>query len=384
MRYLTPLILKDLSKKMVLLSGPRQCGKTTLAEDILKNHLHGTYLNWDFPGDQKKVIRQDWPENHRLIVLDEIHKYKRWKTWLKGLYDKTKTRHTYLVTGSARLDTYRRGGESMLGRFHHWRLHPFCLAELPKGITLEEGMKRLMEFGGFPEPFLEANPIESKRWRRERLELVIRQDVRDLENIKDITLLTLLVELLRDRVSGPTVYSNLAEDLDVAPKTVKHWIEILEKMYLLFRVLPLSKNLPRAIKKTPKIYFYDIADVTEKDDPGPRFENLVACHLLKRIQFLEDSTGDRYQLSYLQDKEDHEVDFVILKNQKPLCLVESKWSDPTPDSSLVYYREKLKIPHAIQLVRNLKEPIVRKGVSIVPAAQWLSQPLSRPIEECLR
>ncbi|MGK5081951.1 ATP-binding protein [Bdellovibrionota bacterium FG-1] len=381
-RYRTLPIQKDLDKKMVWVSGPRQCGKTTLAQFFLKNETSGIYLNWDDPDHRKIILARKWSEDAGLIVLDEIHKYPKWKSWLKGTYDTTHDRHRFLVTGSARLDVYRRGGDSMLGRYHAWRLHPFCMSEHPKELSREEAFRRLMTVGGFPEIFLSGDLVEAKRWRRERRELVLREDVRDLEQVRDIALLSVLVDLLATRVGGPVAFSNLAEDLQVAPKTVKHWVEILERMFLFFRVLPYSKSLPRAISKAPKIFFYDNGDVELSDknnDLGPRFENLVATHLLKRLHYLEDSTGDRFELNYLLDKEGHEVDFLIVQNRKPVCLIEAKWGDSSPSKNLTYFGQKLNIKNRIQLVGDLKKGGVYSNISVQPAAEWLSQPLDRVV-----
>jgi len=209
-----------------------------------------------------------------------------------------------------------------------------------------------MRVGGFPEPFLDGNEQEARRWRVSRTERVLREDINDLESIKDIQTFQLLVELLQTRIGGAVVYTNLAEDLQVASSTVKKWIEILERMYLIFTVLPYTNKLPRAIQKPPKVYFYDNADV--EGDEGARFENLVATHLIKKIQFLQDRDGDRYELRYIRDREKHEVDFVILKNQEILQLIEVKWSDSAVSKSLQYFSERLKPKNVIQIVGTLK------------------------------
>jgi len=262
---------------MVFIGGPRQCGKTTLAKALIPEFKNGLYLNWDDDVQRNEILKRKWPADADLIIFDEFHKYGRWKNWIKGLYDTQKEKHRFVVTGSARLDVYGRGGDSLLGRYHYWRLHPFTLSELPKGVELADGFQRLMSIGGFPEPFLENNPTQARRWRKERLDRVIRDDVRDLEKIRDINRLSLLVDLLRTRVGGPVVIQNLAEDLQVTAPTVKHWLDVLEKMYLIFLVHPYSKNMPRALRKPPKVYFYDTGDVD--GDVGAKFENLVATHL---------------------------------------------------------------------------------------------------------
>ena len=369
MRYITQMVIEDLKKKMVFIGGPRQCGKTTLATQLIHEFPNALYLNWDNAKQRKEILSQHWSKENSLIAFDELHKYKKWKNWLKGIYDVEKSDRSFLVTGSARLDVYRRGGDSLLGRYHYWRLHPFTLSEKPSEIADAETFRRLMKFGGFPEPFLEGNERAARRWRKERLERIVRDDIRDIENIRDIGTLELLIELLRSRVGGPVVIKNLAEDLHVSSPTVKHWLEVLERMYFIFLVYPYSTHLPRAIQKPPKVYFYDNADVD--GDDGARFENLVATHLLKTLHFLEDRDGFRYKLCYLRDKEGREVDFVLLKEKKICELIEVKWADDQINSSLRYYQKKLKPPHVTQIAGTLDRSYEKDSIRVVSAIQDL-------------
>ncbi len=362
MRYLANFLKKDLKRKMVFLGGPRQCGKTTLAKAILKD-TKGIYLNWDRTPDQKAILNEGWSDQDSLVVLDEIHKYPKWKNLVKGYFDTSKEKHQFLITGSARLDVYRRGGDSLLGRYHYWRLHPFTLHEPIKGIRAKDAFERLLSVGGFPEPFLDANPIESRRWREERHDRILRDDIRDLENVKKIQLMGLLLQLLRERVGGPINVLNLATDLQVSPATVSHWIEIFERMYLIFTVRPYSRNLPRSLVKPFKIYFYDNADVI--GDESARFENLVATHLLKEMNFLQDSSGERWDLHYVRNKEGHEVDFVLVRDRTVVELIEAKWSDPKPSKSLLYFGEKIGVPKITQMVGTLKTSTTKNKLSII-------------------
>jgi uncharacterized protein len=366
MRYLRPYILEDLEKKMVFLGGPRQCGKTTLAMSLNP----ARHFNWDADEDRAAILKKEWTRDDKIIVFDELHKYPKWKNWIKGVYDTQKEQHQFLVTGSARLDVYRRGGDSLMGRYHYWRLHPFTLSELPKGMDAKEAFKRLLEVGGFPEPFLDGDPRQARRWRLERIDRVLRDDVRDLEGVKNIQQLSLFVDQLRTRVGRLCVLSNMAADIQVTPATAAKWLEVLERMYLVFIVRPWTKNLPRAVQKPPKVFFFDNADVL--GDEGARFENLVATHLLKTIQFLQDRDGYRYELRYIRDKEGREVDFAVVRDGKLIEIVETKWSDRNVSKSLEYYAEKLRPVRARQIVGDFQRPYDRGHIQVRSAIEALS------------
>ena len=373
MRYIASSISQDLKKKMVFLAGPRQVGKTTLAKSLLGDGA-GRYFNWDFDEDRTALLAKRWAAEDRLLIFDELHKFPNWKNWVKGLYDISgitssgKSAHQILVTGSARLDVYRQGGDSLLGRYHHWRLHPFTLDERPLNISHDDALRRLLTVGGFPEPFLENDERQARRWRQARFDRVLQEDIRDLESIKNIQQLRLFVDLLRQRVGGIVVLSNLARDIQISPATAKAWLAALERMYLVFCVYPYTAASERSIQKPPKVYFLDNADLV--DDPnvgtgailprlnisGARFENLVATHLLKRLQFTEDAEGHRMQLAYIRDKEGREVDFAILKDGKLDQLVEVKLNEARVSTALRYYQGRLNPESASQIVGRLDRP----------------------------
>ncbi len=376
MRDLVPYIEKDLRAKMVFLGGPRQVGKTTLAKFLL-NHIQGggAYFNWDYDEDRKAVLEKRWLSSDRLLIFDEIHKFPGWKSWVKGLYDVQQENHSFLVTGSARLNVYRKGGDSLLGRYHYWRLHPFTLDEIPSGFSLQEAKERLLTLGGFPEPFLSNDVTQTRRWRRDRFDRILREDIRDLENISDIGNITLFTDLLRQRVSSLITLSNLASDLHISPNTAKNWLSALESMYLLFRVNPFTANLPRAVQKPPKVYFFDNGDVM--GDKGAVFENLVATTLLKRLHFLEDRDGYRYELRYLRDKEGREIDFVIVKDGQIEELIEVKYQDDSISRALQYYTQRLHPKRSTQIVYELSRPYDRNGIEVLDIVNYvLKYPLS--------
>lgn len=369
MRYLTAALRRDLPRKMVILAGPRQCGKTTLAKSLLDDH--GAYLNWDVTKHRRIIRDLAWPKDASLLVLDELHKMPKWKNLLKGVADEFHNRPPVLVTGSAKLDAFRRTGDALTGRYYFYRLHPIDVAEskafLPQ-LDLRSRLTRLLQAGGFPEAFLE--PSEADRLRNDRMELVTREDLRDLSRVGSWRGPADLLELLRERVGGPANYDSLAQALGVSPPTAKSWIELLEKLYLILLLPPYSRSLARSIRKDRKVYFLDCAAAYDQTG-GARLENLVACCLLKFTQFRRDAKGENWELFYLRDREGREVDFVVTQNRRVHWLIEVKTSDDAVSKSLSYYTRKLKPMESLQLVLNLEHPQERSGVKIIPLAQWL-------------
>lgn len=336
-----PSVRADLEEKIVLLSGPRQVGKTTLALNILGgDESHPAYFNWDYEEDRGKLLRLELPADQPLLVLDEIHKYRRWRNWLKGLYDKTRSSRRYLVIGSARLDLYRRGGDALTGRTHLYRLHPFSLRELDPACSAS-ALDTLLRFGGFPEPLFAQSERRHRRWQRERDAQVLREDLRDLERVEEIALLGRLAQRLPDLIGSPLSVNALREDLQVAHRTVQNWLMILERLFVLFRISPFGPPRIRAVKKEQKAYLWDWSAIP---DPGPRFENLVASQLLKYCDFQEQTEGHRMELRYLRDTDRREVDFVVLREGKPLFATECRLKDSSTENSLLYFARRTSIP----------------------------------------
>jgi predicted AAA+ superfamily ATPase len=374
MRYLAPFLRADLREKPVLLSGPRQVGKSTLAKGLLDGA--GVYLNWDIRSHKRLIREAAWPKDSSLVVLDELHKLPKWKNFLKGIIDEFSNRPPLLVTGSARLEVLRRGGDPLTGRTYHYRLHPIDLAEAREftpRLSGEEKLRRLLDTGGFPEAYLK--PREALRLRNDRLDLVLREDLRDLSRTSAIQAIDLLVELLRERVASRISYSNLAEDLSVSMPTVKSWVRLLEVLYLVFLVTPYSRGLARGLKKEPKVYFFDCA--AAYDEKGARLENLVACALLKHCHLAHDAAGRDLRLHYFRDREGREVDFVVTEARKVLWLVEVKSDDAALHPPLAYLAERLRPAEAVQLVRSLDRPRELRGIKILPLAEWLEALPSR-------
>jgi uncharacterized protein len=352
-RYLKNQIALDLKQKMVFIGGPRQVGKTTLSLQFLSpsNEKNPCYLNWDRTSDRQIILKDQLPLENPLLILDEIHKYKNWRGLVKGLYDKYHDDLQLLVTGSARLDHFRKGGDSLMGRYHYLRLHPLSLNELSRSPTKSD-LGGLLKFGGFPEPFFKGSIVAHRRWQRERLHRVVYGDLRDLENVKEISLIELLVEALPGRVGSPLSLKNLGEDLEVSQPTVARWITILDNLYLTFRIAPYGAPRIRAVKKEQKIYFWDW---TQVENLGARFENLVASHLLKFCHFREDTLGHKMELRFLRDTDRREIDFVVLEDKKPLFAVECKTGDKSLSSHIKYFSERTNIPAFYQVHQGDKD-----------------------------
>jgi len=362
-RYLFDAIDADLSEKMVFLSGPRQVGKTTLALQLAgaADLRHPAYLSWDDVRARPRIRRGEIPAGERRVVLDEVHKYARWRGLVKGLYDTREPGQSFLITGSARLDVYRRGGDSLHGRYHPYRLHPLSLPEVG-GHPAE--VESLLRFGGFPEPFLRGTDRHWRRWQRERLDRIVRDDVRDLERLREISLMELLVDALPSRVGSPLSVKNLREDLEVAHDTAERWLGILENLYVCFRISPLGAPRIRAVKKERKLYLWDWSAVP---DPGARLENLVASHLLKLCHFREDTEGHRMELRFLRDTDAREVDFVVLQDRKPLFAVEVKTAERSVSPAVRYFKQRTGIPRWYQVHLGGKD-ILTEGVRVLPLA----------------
>jgi len=357
-RYPTRHIVDDLQRKMVFVGGPRQVGKTVLALSILQgDENHPAYLNWDYFEDKRDILQGKLPSNQDLIVLDEIHKYKEWRNLVKGLYDKRKSTTSFLITGSARLDYYRKGGDSLQGRYHYYRLHPFSLCEVNTSPTKKD-LDSLLKFGGFPEPFLSQSETQWKRWQRERLARVVKEDLVTLEQVKEISQLEVLSILLQDKVGSLLSINSLREDLSASHEAVDRWVKIFENLYYCFLLTPYGAKKINTLKKDRKLFMWDWSLCKT---PGARFENLVASNLLKYCHFIEDTEGDDMTLCYLRDKNKREVDFVVLKNSQPLFAVESKTGDDDVSKHIPYFAARTEIPVFFQVHQGIRDYEVRNS-----------------------
>lgn len=361
-RYLKNDILDFLGKKMVFLGGPRQVGKTTLAVSFLNppSVKSPQYLNWDSASDRKIILSNEIKTDKPILVFDEIHKYNKWRNFVKGLYDKNHEDLKILVTGSARLDHFRKGGDSLLGRYRYLRIHPLTISEIKASHS---DIESLIKFGGFPEPFVEQKEKIHKLWINERNYRIVRDDIKDLTTIKETSMISLLIELLPARVGSPLSLKSLSEDLQVSQPSVDRWILALENLYYCYRIAPFGSPKIRAVKKLQKLYLWDWSEI---QDLGSKFENFVASHLLKYCHYLEDTEGEKMELRYLRDTDGHEIDFVVLKNKKPIFAVECKTGDKSISKSIHFYKDRTPIPEFYQVHLGQKDYGSAKTGRVLP------------------
>lgn len=387
--------------QMIFLAGPRQVGKTTLVKELLKvkkNQDNCIYLNWDIPKDRRSILEAyagnfefiniDLETNDKFwIAFDEIHKFRYWKNFLKGFYDQHKDRANIIVTGSAKLNVYKKGSDSLMGRYLLYRMHPLSISETqgytnlpmeefrpPKQLALNK-IEELLTFGGFPDPYLKKSKPFLTQWSRIRQEQFFKEEIRELSKVYEVAQIELLAELLTEQAGQLTNYTSLSKKIQVAANSVRSWIRILEEMYFCFRIKPYHKNISRALIKEPKIYLWDWSNIK---DPGQRLENMVACHLLKAVHFWTDTGQGEYELYFVRDKEKNEVDFLLTKERKPWLLIEVKKSQKDPISKGFKHLEaQIKPEHAIQIAGDLsgKPTDIRniKGTKIISLGGFLTQ-----------
>ena len=380
-RYLAKPVEEDLSEKMVFIGGPRQVGKTTLARDCIAVNFKSGYYSWDKIDQRKKALRGEWNPDVELILLDEFHKYRQWKSWIKGEYDVYKNKYRFLLTGSARLNIYRKGGDSLQGRYHYYTLHPFTYSEVNgfapqvqpgRELTFKnegKSLDALLTFGGFPEPFIKQEARFLRRWNNEQVERLFQEDIRELTNIKDIGSLTLLANFLPGKVASILSINSLARDLQVNFRTVAAWLDVFESFYYCFRIAPYQSNLIASVRKEKKLYLWNWSVLEEE---GPKLENLVALHLLKTCDYLYDYEGWKVSLFYLRDSTGREVDFLLTLNQEPWVAVEVKTKDKKLSGSLAYFKGKMNIPYCYQIVQHSTEDYMKGGIRVMPVEKFLT------------
>ena len=365
-------IRRDLQQKMVLLTGPRQVGKTTLSQQLLAEFPGGQYLNFDVAAHRAVIQAQSWRHSAPLLVLDEIHKMPDWKNWLKGVVDGRAPGQAVLVTGSARMDTFRQTGASLAGRYFRLRLHPVSVREWSEASQVAplQALTHLLSRGGFPEPVLASTEADAQRWRADYFAGLVREDVLEFSRLHEVNAMRLFAEMLRSRVGSPLSLASIARDLQLSPVTLGRYLDILEALFIVFVVRPWHRNIARATLQAPKVYFYDTGLVL--GDEGLRFENLVACHLLKNVHWQQDTRGAAADLHYIRTKDEAEVDFCLSEGDTLTHLVECKLADAKPHRALARFAAQWPQAQAIQLLRDCPVEADIGRLQVRDAAPWLA------------
>ena len=380
-------------RQMVFLSGPRQVGKTTIAKTFASN-----YLNWEEKETRLLILKgakavgkslalDEGRDSGKVLVFDEIHRYQKWKTFLKGFFDIYEKSARVFATGSAKMDVYKRGGDSMMGRYFPYRIHPLSVAELittaipdekrvvrpPRALDATE-WNALLEFGGFPEPFTTRQTRFLRKWRALRMEQLFSQDIRDLTKTVEIDQIEALATILANRTGEQLVISSLAHEVTASEPTIKKWVSILKSLYYGFTVKPYYKNIESSIRKTPKWYLRDWSGIA---DPGKRAETFVACHLLKAVECWTDLGFGVFDLFYVRDRKKREVDFLVTKDKVPWFLAEVKSASEALSGSLAFFQRATGAKHAFQVVLDADyedaDCFEKTTPAVVPAKTFLSQ-----------
>ena len=378
---------------MLFFSGPRQVGKTTLCSEF-----QDFYYNWDNLAARTTILKGeeavasdvglDAPKAAMpVIAFDELHHYAKWKQFLKGFFDVYGTRSRIFVTGSARLNVYKKIGDSLMGRYYPYRMHPLSVGELLRTTLPQEDVqhglaelpdddwRRLYEFGGYPEPFCRADKLQLRRWQRLRFEQLMRGDIQKDTAIRELDQLEVMARILSERSAEMLVYASLGSEIQVNEMTVRSWVSVLESFFFGYRVAPWSKDVANSLRKTPKWYLRDWSAV---EDRGKRHETMLACHLLKAVEFWTDFGFGEYGLHYIRTKQKKEVDFLVSKDGRPWMLVECKSQSRSLSKTLVEFQRKLAVPYAFQVVFDAPYEAIdcfgfRDRSVIVPARSFLSQ-----------
>lgn len=398
-RIYRKLIAGHLSKlrQMIFLMGPRQVGKTTLSLEAAAEWKRHYYFNWDNPAERLLFLKgpnaiaeqsglSELSEEKPLLIFDEIHKFGKWKNFLKGFFDSYEKKTKIIVTGSARLNIYKKDGDSLMGRYFYYRVHPLSVGEIgspdlfPSEIRkspfpiLEEDWTALLEHGGFPEPFVQRSKEFTRRWQSIRKDQLFREDIRDSTRIQELAELELLAEILRSQAAQAMDYQSLSKKVGVSIDTIRRWIEVLKSFYYCFSIQPWSKNITRSLLKEPKLYLWDWSLI---DDEGHRYENLVGSHLLKAVHFWTDQGLGDFGLYYLRTKDKLETDFAVTKNGRIWFLVEVKSKAKGLSPALYHFQKETNAPHAFQVAFDLpfvrKDCFTEKEPVLVPAKTFLSQ-----------
>lgn len=379
--------------EMAFLAGPRQVGKTTIAR--LFQQGKSVYINWDNE-DHRRMIMEGPTRvaeyiglpSSPVVIFDEIHKFPHWKNFIKGFYDTfaVPAKLQIIITGSARLDIYRKGGDSLMGRYFLYRIHPLSVAELlfPQdlkqaetgnpGRLPDEQWQQLLRFGGFPQPFRRGNKQFYHRWKRTRISQIFREDIHDIARVHDIRLVEIMAELLNHQAGQLTSYASLARKIRVSEESIRRWLDILESLYYCFSVRPWHHNIARSLRKEPKYYLWDWSMV---GSDGARAENFIASHLLKAVHYWTDIGLGDFNLSFLRTKDKREVDFLVSRDSQPWFLVEVKSGSAPLSKNLAYFQKVTGARHAFQVA--LDDPFIDADCFAipypvkVPARTFLSQ-----------
>lgn len=337
-RLLTDLVnAKMTSGKALIVLGPRQVGKTTLIQEILKKEGNGLYLDMDEPDFRKMLTEPTSAElkniigDYPLVVLDEAQRVKNIGLTIKLLVDKFKNLKV-IVSGSSALELSNTINEPLTGRKFEFLLLPFSTRELVLHFGKIEEQRQLEQrliFGFYPEVVL--HPTEAKERLSEIVSSYLYKDIFTYQDIRRPELLPNLLEALARQVGNEVTYHELAGLLGVDNDTIKRYIDLLEKSFVIFRLRSLNRNLRNELKKSRKIYFYDngvrnailgnYQPLDLRTDTGALWENFCISERIKMHYF----NRTEIKSFFWRTKQQQEIDYIEEINGE-LFAFECKWN----------------------------------------------------------
>ncbi|RLD53748.1 MAG: ATPase [Bacteroidetes bacterium] len=376
--------LKDISEALeffpiVGIIGPRQVGKTTIAQEITKNiNKESIYIDLENPRDLAKL--QDpilyFEDNiDKCIILDEIQNTPHLFPILRSMVDMKREPSRFIILGSASPELIRGSSESLAGRIAYIELSPFNLTEVYK----ERIQDRLWLRGGYPNAFLSPKAKFVEQWHYNYLKTYVERDLPNLGLSVDKNTLIKLFQMLSHIHADIINYSNLSKSLSLSVNTIKKYISFFESAFLVRLLQPFHTNIKKRLTKSPKLYIRDsgilhyLQNINEKEDLygnpliGNSWEGFVIEQIIEILP-------DKFQVYFYRTQNGAECDLVIAKSQKPIVSIEIKYSSsPKLGKGTFYSFKDLQTENNYVITPNSDDYLIKENVRVCSLYQFLTK-----------
>ena len=364
--------IKEAAKKypIILLTGARQTGKTTLVKHLFADY---TYYNLEFP-DIRLIAKSD-PRNFltsaQKMIIDEAQYVPELFSFIQALSDDENINGKYIITGSNNFYLLQNAGQSLAGRVAIFFLNPFTANELKRHKLLYHNEIQQIFYGFYPRIYNQK--LKPNKWFANYVNTYLYKDIRNMQNIKDIHLFTEFLHLSAANTSQIVNYNKISNIIGVDNKTIKSWYSLLEASFLLFTVRPYYKNFGKRISKRPKIYYTDTGLVSYLINirsyeqiqyhplRGALFETLIMSEINKFLQ----AKNIFIPLYFWRDASGNEIDCII-ENANNLLCIEIK-SAKTFNTNLIKGLKHFPATNAHKIIIYAGDlALTVNGISIVP------------------